>query len=317
MNLLQEKALYHLTGQMKNGELAGLSLEKIVSNYPYFGPAQSLLACHYHTVGHPLANEQSARTTLYYNNPRWWEFQLTEAIQSINEHPVNQALLSEQDTMPAISISPNVPVEIPSSLEGIPSTPPDEVEISQSITIPTVEAVKAILRKIDGGISENKPISYEKPLDPESEPVPGRLTQLLQSQLSSFQQPVQPTDQLEYQQAEPMHTVDYFASQGIKLNLKQAPKDALTNKLMSFTDWLRQVKQSEKSSEVSQMEKKVSEDASHSVRREEVVTEAMAEVLLRQGHREQAIQLFTKLSFQIPEKSSYFAARIEQIKAIL
>jgi hypothetical protein len=65
------------------------------------------------------------------------------------------------------------------------------------------------------------------------------------------------------------------------------------------------------------MEKKVSEDASHSVRKEEVVTEAMAEVLLRQGHREQAIQLFTKLSFQIPEKSSYFAGRIEQIKALL
>ena len=114
-----------------------------------------------------------------------------------------------------------------------------------------------------------------------------------------------------------MHTVDYFASQGIKLNLKQGPKDGLTNKLLSFTDWLRQVKQSEKSTEVSQMEKQVSEDASHSVRKEEVVTEAMAEVLLRQGHREQAIQLFTKLSFQIPEKSSYFAARIEQIKAIL
>lgn len=317
MNLLQEKALYHLTGQMKNGELAGVSLEKIVSNYPYFGPAQSLLACHYHTVGHPLATEQSARATLFYSNPRWWAFQLEEAIQSNNNQSVSQILMPEQDASPVILNSPNLPEEISAPLEDIPFTPPDEVATTQSITIPTVEAVKEILRKIDGGISENMPISEGKPIQPASEPVPGRLTQLLQSQLSSFQQPVQSTDKLDYQQAEPMHTVDYFASQGIKLNLKQAPKDALTNKLLSFTDWLRQVKQSEKSTEVSQMEKKVSEDASHSVRKEEVVTEAMAEVLLRQGHREQAIQLFTKLSFQIPEKSSYFAGRIEQIKAIL
>ena len=317
MNLLQEKALYHLTGQMKNGELAGVSLEKIVSNYPYFGPAQSLLACHYHTVGHPLANEQSARATLFYSNPRWWAFQLEEAIQSNNEHPVSQVLMPLQDATPVIQISLELPEESPELEEDIPFSPPDEVETKQSITIPTVEAVKEILRKIDGGISEDIPISDEKPLQTAMEPVPGRLTQLLQSQLSSFQQPVQSTDKLDYQQAEPMHTVDYFASQGIKLNLKQGPKDGLTNKLLSFTDWLRQVKQSEKSTEVSQMEKKVSEDASHSVRKEEVVTEAMAEVLLRQGHREQAIQLFTKLSFQIPEKSSYFAGRIEQIKAIL
>ena len=317
MNLLQEKALYHLTGQMKNGELAGISLEKMVSNYPFFGPAQSLLACHYHTVGHPLATEQSARATIFYSNPRWWAFQLEEAIQSNSEQPISQILIPVQNLPPIISISPELPDELPSHVADIPFTPPDQIETPQSITIPTVEAVKEILRKIDGGISENTAISNENSLQPASEPVPGRLTQLLQSQLSSFQQPVKPTDTLDYQQAEPLHTVDYFASQGIKLNLKKAPKDALTNKLLSFTEWLRQVKQSEKSTEVSQMEKKVSEDASHSVRREEVVTEAMAEVLLRQGHREQAIQLFTKLSFQIPEKSSYFAGRIEQIKAKL
>ena len=317
MNLLQEKALYHLTGQMKNGELAGISLEKMVSNYPYFGPAQSLLACHYHTVGHPLASEQSARANIFYSNPRWWAFQLEEAIQSNREQPISQDLIPVQELTPFLSISPELPEELSSNVEDFPFTPPDEVETPQSITIPTVEAVKEILRKINGGISENTPISDEKSLSPASEPIPGRLTQLLQSQLNSFQQPVKPTDSLDYQQAEALHTVDYFASQGIKLNLKQAPKDALTNKLLSFTDWLRQVKQSEKYTEVSQMEKKVSEDASHSVRREEVITEAMAEVLLRQGHREQAIQLFTKLSFQIPEKSSYFAARIEQIKAML
>lgn len=317
MNLLQEKALYHLTGQMKNGELAGVSLEKIVSNYPYFGPAQSLLACHYHTIGHPQASEQSARATLFYSNPRWWAFQLEEAIQSTGE-PVSPTFASI--TPPVSVAAPVIPLSPQETDEPLPFTPPDVPEVASSIAIPTVEAVKEILRKIDGGLTEptqDSPVIHSTTPPPAEEPVPGRLTQLLQSQLSSFQQPVQPTDKLEYQQAEPLHTVDYFASQGIQLNFKQVPKDALTNKLMSFTEWLRKVKQAEKATEVSPMEKKVSEDASNSVRKEEVVTEAMAEVLLRQGHREEAIQLFSKLSFQIPEKSSYFAARIEQIKAIL
>jgi|GEM_PF-744825 len=331
MNLLQEKALYHVTGQMKNGQLAGELLEKIVSNYPYFGPAQSLLACYYQTAGHPNAAEQAAKATIFHPNPRWWAFQLEEAqsaateiqtdpffpmVNSISVEPTASNMdFPHQDS----ALTESIPLEItpesnelPTQVVSIQSEPP------AAIYIPTVEAVKEILRKIDGGMAYNQPETTDLPPVTEKETeVPSRLSQMIQSQLSSFKQPVKPTDQLEYQQSEPLHTVDYFASQGIQLNLKQASKDALTNKLMSFTDWLRQVKQAEKSGEVSQMEKKVSEDAHQSVRREEIVTEAMAEVLLRQGHREQAIQLFSKLSFQFPEKSSYFAARIEQIKAIL
>jgi len=331
MNLLQEKALYHVTGQMKNGQLAGELLEKIVSNYPYFGPAQSLLACYYQTAGHPHAAEQAARATIFHPNPRWWAFQLEEAQTSATEIPADPIFPIES----TISFEPppsntDIPLSTTASTYPIPAevSPetnefPAQVVSNQSETpaaihIPTVEAVKEILRKIDGGMSYNQPETSKNPPVAEKETeVPSRLSQMIQSQLSSFKQPVKPTDQLEYQQSEPLHMVDYFASQGIQLNLKQASKDALTNKLMSFTDWLRQVKHAEKSGEVSQMEKKVSEDAQQSVLREEIVTEAMAEVLLRQGHLEQAIQLFSKLSFQFPEKSSYFAARIEQIKAKL
>jgi hypothetical protein len=42
----------------------------------------------------------------------------------------------------------------------------------------------------------------------------------------------------------------------------------------------------------------------------------MADVLVKQGQVEKAIQLYIKLSFTNPEKSSYFAAKIEQLKGI-
>lgn len=334
MNLLQEKVLYHVTGQMKNGQLAGELLEKIVSNYPYFGPAQSLLACYYQNVQHPNASSQAARATIFHPNPSWWAFQLEEAQASNTEiqaepffpivNPIGfQPLIPpvSNTTIPDSISDPLVAVDLdnlPVSNEFPAKESTFQPERVSSIHIPTVEAVKEILKKIDGGMADSLPETTAMPPKAEqAAAAPTRLSQMIQSQLSSFKQPVKPTDQLEYQQSEPLHTVDYFASQGIQLNLKQVSKDALTHKLMSFTDWLRQVKQAEKSVEVSHLEKKVSEDARQSVRREEIVTEAMAEVLLRQGHREQAIQLFSKLSFQFPEKSSYFAARIEQIKAML
>jgi hypothetical protein len=46
----------------------------------------------------------------------------------------------------------------------------------------------------------------------------------------------------------------------------------------------------------------------------EVITEAMAEVWEKQGNNRKAIDIYSKLSFIFPEKSVYFASRIEQLK---
>jgi hypothetical protein len=47
-----------------------------------------------------------------------------------------------------------------------------------------------------------------------------------------------------------------------------------------------------------------------------VLTEAMAEVLVKQGKSEKAIEMYQKLSLLNPSKSAYFAAKIESIKSI-
>src|SRR5688500_440726 len=41
---------------------------------------------------------------------------------------------------------------------------------------------------------------------------------------------------------EPFHTVDYFASQGIKFKEEEKPKDKFGLQLKSFTEWLRSMK---------------------------------------------------------------------------
>lgn len=47
---------------------------------------------------------------------------------------------------------------------------------------------------------------------------------------------------------------------------------------------------------------------------DEIVTETFADILLSQNKFESAIDIFSKLILKFPEKSTYFAARIEKVK---
>ena len=61
-------------------------------------------------------------------------------------------------------------------------------------------------------------------------------------------------------------------------------------------------------------EQKVQHLAEDSVHEAEIVTEAMAEVWLKQGNRQKALETYNKLSLQNPSKRAYFATLIENLK---
>ncbi len=120
---------------------------------------------------------------------------------------------------------------------------------------------------------------------------------------------------------EPYHTVDYFASQGIKLQQITTPTDKLGQQLKSFTEWLKDMKKvTPKTVEVADNEivrehVAVVHLAENSLQNTEIVTETMADVLIKQGKTDEAIVVFQKLSLQDSSKSAYFATRIEQLKS--
>ncbi|WP_205510927.1 hypothetical protein [Longitalea arenae] len=118
---------------------------------------------------------------------------------------------------------------------------------------------------------------------------------------------------------ESYHTIDYFASQGVKL-MQDDMKDRLGKKMKSFTDWLRSMKRIggpiESTTSLDEVtNQSIQRIAEHSVEEKEVVTEAMAEVWAKQGNAAKAIRVYEKLSLLNPAKSPYFAGRIEQLKA--
>ncbi|MFN6373892.1 MAG: hypothetical protein ACK4YD_01885 [Chitinophagia bacterium] len=115
---------------------------------------------------------------------------------------------------------------------------------------------------------------------------------------------------------EPYHTIDYFASQGIKLTSEEE-KDEFAKKVKSFTAWLKTMKRLQPEPEnISIKDPSLFAESKESFNAvaEEVVTEAMAEVYLKQGMKEKAIEVYNKLSLQNPANSHIFAARIITIK---
>ncbi len=130
-----------------------------------------------------------------------------------------------------------------------------------------------------------------------------------------------PTDSDQLIPIEPYHTIDYFASQGIKLALEKNPKDKLGKQLKSFTAWLKHMKNNVPESGIetlkdNSLEQAIPGMADHSNKARDIVTETMAEVLVMQGKSEKAIQLYLKLSFLYPDKSAFFAEKISKLKGI-
>lgn len=141
--------------------------------------------------------------------------------------------------------------------------------------------------------------------------------------ITNNEQPITGNEPLSF---EPFHTVDYFASQGIKIKLDENATDKFSKQLKSFTEWLKTMKKlptgetiAEPSTNTfntiaSTVETKVEQLAQTSLNKADVITEAMAEVWEKQGNPEKAIEIYQKLSLLEPSKSPYFATRISDLK---
>ncbi|MFM6926738.1 MAG: hypothetical protein ACKOU7_14615 [Ferruginibacter sp.] len=172
----------------------------------------------------------------------------------------------------------------------------------------------------------------DKPLEPEKDevddlpdntetPDPGSFRQEkeIEPMHIELKMPAEKADLSEAMLFEPMHMVDYFASQGIKLSEEVQTADKLGKQLKSFTEWLKTMKKVHIENEAENPVKtdtNVQALAENSNTETEVLTEAMAEVFARQGKTGKAAEVYQKLSLLNPAKSTYFAAKLENLKGL-
>lgn len=153
-------------------------------------------------------------------------------------------------------------------------------------------------------------------------PADAKLNSVLSEQMAQFKEEVDESAALEYEK-EPTPSLqrDYFAAQGIELDLSKLPQDKFTQQLRSFTAWLKVIKNKEGMAQNEQIdqigpdqEQMIAQIAEKANVPADILTESMAEIWEKQGNKKKAIATYEKLSFIFPEKSVYFASRIEQLK---
>lgn len=157
--------------------------------------------------------------------------------------------------------------------------------------------------------------------DSSEEPIANELVDQNQKIAESLKQSSieqkKPTD--ESVEFEPFHTIDYFASQGIKLQQADLSKDKFGQQLRSFTEWLKSMKKIPAPSPDDNgdpvVQEQVIQFAQVSNETKEIITETMAEVWSLQGNRQKAIEIYKKLSLLNPAKSAYFASKIDKLNS--
>ena len=368
-------------------------VEETIDENPVSSLAQFLKLYHLNKNNDPGFDGLARKTVLYFNNPAWLQFQLSQATDETEEskEEVNesghfavvlpeQIIQEEQEVQSAeetdVTEDHHAEVQVDESeiqrdnsieeeideqiiderLEEIPVTIEESVsqenhqnnfvsdsesplqsesfqieseviEVPQSNEVEKIEVEKPeeieiekeeVALQQEEQISEKNELEYDAPSENESaeeadfQPVaaPGEeMTEVENTEDDS----IQASQDVPF---EPLHTVDYFASQGIKISA-DIMNDKLGKQMRSFTDWLKSMKRLHPGKLPEQnevIEKIIQSSAEQSNADAEVLTEAMAEVLIKQNKQEKAVEMYKKLSLMNPSKSAYFAAKIESLK---
>jgi hypothetical protein len=258
-------------------------IKSLANRYPYFAPAQFLLLEKLKKENSPEYSAQLQKAVLYYHDPLEFEYFIS------SDRFETEVDFEEGDPLSAFNNQQE---------ENAFETSVEEKEIE--IEEPIAEAVVPEVESQNSNSEEQK--------------MEASIEHVLQQEEKQIDQPVSNTDLV----FEPYHTVDYFASQGIKLSQEETSKDKFGKQLKSFTEWLKSMKRlpaTEIQKEIDpSTETKVQHLAEDSVHQSEVVTEAMAEVWIKQGNKEKAIETYNKLGLLNPSKKAYFAGLIENLK---
>lgn len=248
-------------------------IDEMMIAYPYFSVLPFLKSIKLQEFDRDASQKNSEKAVLFFQNPIWFEFQLNRTT-----------------------------IDIPTSVKA--TEPPTIDLISEEAALPAaVEVVRAISED-----TTPEPIAAAIAQEELSEPF---LEIVMPQPIESA--PGKDSDLL----FEPLHMVDYFASQGIRVPSTLGGGDHLSIKLKSFTEWLKSMKKINPSAAeptmVKREEQQIQAIAEESNIQQEVFTETLADVYLKQGLVSRAIEIFEKLSLLDPTKSSYFANRIKEI----
>ena len=227
------------------------------------------------------------------------------------------AEIAQETTLPVVEdrIAPVIPEDALPQQDIIHHTPLAVADFEQDTKIPPANATAVM----------PPPTPVDLPVVEEEDPSPGPI--------KIFPLAVDTTEtELTFQ---PLYTDDYFAYKRLK-NPEEADELSIQGaaEMKSFTSWLRQMKdnfvgKTSKDWYQQQLHRIYEEDeepeVSETVERmamnsivfnNDIVSETLAEILIRQHQYGNAIKIYQKLSLLNPDKNAYFAQKILELKSL-
>ena len=249
--------------------------------FPYSSIIQFLYTCKLKSQYHLDFPEAVSKTALFFDDSNWLNYQLREEGENGNFRKI---IYDSQYN----NISED-----------------EEVEGVEVLNLPAEGRGGEEVEGVD--FDENEGAFYE--------PAEAQTNEKIDLKVNETSTPPETNNDFEFPLT-PYHTVDYFASLGIKINM-ESDKDELSRKVKSFTAWLKTMKRLQPGAEtvaVKDIQSILTTHKDEERQSDAVFTEAMAEVYLKQGLRGKAIEVYDKLSLQNPSNSHIFANRILAIK---
>ncbi|MEO8711079.1 MAG: hypothetical protein ABI405_03095, partial [Parafilimonas sp.] len=212
-----ENILQNLVASSSLQDASAEELQQIINTHPYYGAAHFLLAKKLY-LSKELGNENTLqKAALHFSNDSWLHFNLNDIEK---KNTAENVIITHADDAIAVKENDETDHSINTASAEI-LKPSEEIKAIEEVSVLETDELETAEEELAEANSEANDAIHSK------------LSSMLQQQAAAFEKPVEPVAKISIENT-PYHRVDYFDSQGIKLDEDKA-NDKLGTQLKRFT----------------------------------------------------------------------------------